>query len=102
MPGLLAMRAANRMSMRQSYRTASRMQRRRSWAQNKMGMRQDFEPAYDDEPGYDDAPQAAAAAPAAPEQPSYIAELEQLAQLRDQGVISNDEFDAKKRTLLGI
>lgn len=101
MPGLLAMRAANRMSMRQSYRTASRMQRRRSWAQNKMGMRQDFEPAYDDEPGYDDAPQAPAA-PAAPEQPAYLAELEQLAALRDQGVISTEEFDAKKKALLGI
>lgn len=99
MPGLLAMRAANRMSMRQSYRTASRMQRRRSWAQNKMGMRQDFEPAYDDEAGYED---SAAAPASAPEQPSYIAELEQLAQLRDQGVISNDEFEAKKRSLLGL
>jgi hypothetical protein len=101
MPGLLAMRAANRMSMRQSYRTASRMQRRRSWAQNKMGMRQDFEPAYDDEAGYDDAGQAPAA-PAAPDQPAYLAELEQLAGLRDQGVISTEEFEAKKKALLGI
>ena len=100
MPGLLAMRAANRMSMRQSYRTASRMQRRRSSAQNKMGMRQDFEPAYDEQ-GYDDAPQAPAA-PAAAEQPAYLAELEQLAALRDQGVISTEEFDAKKKALLGI
>ena len=94
------MRAANRMSMRQSYRTASRMQRRRSYAQNKMGMRQDFEPAGEEE-YYEDAGPAPAA-PAAPEQPAYLAELEQLAALRDQGVISTEEFDAKKKALLGI
>jgi len=100
MPGLLAMRAANRMSMRQSYRTASRMQRRRSAMQQRMGVRQDFEPAGD-EPGYEEAAQAPAA-PAAPAQPTYLAELEQLAALRDQGVISTEEFDAKKKALLGI
>jgi hypothetical protein len=98
MPGLLAMRAANRMSMRQSYRTAARMQRRRSSMQQKMGMRQDFEPAYDDEPGYEEAPQQ----PAAPAQAGYVAELEQLAALRDQGVISSEDFEAKKKSLLGI
>jgi len=94
------MRAANRMSMRQSYRTASRMQRRRSWAQNKAGMRQDFEPAGEEQ--YYEEAGPAPAAPAAPEQPSYLAELEQLAALRDQGVISTEEFDAKKKALLGI
>ncbi len=54
-----------------------------------------------------DAQQAAAAAPppqAAPaaEEPDYMAELQQLAQLRDSGVLTNDEFEAKKRQLLGI
>jgi hypothetical protein len=97
----MAMRAANRMSMRQSYRTAARMQRRRSWAQNKMGVRQDFEGAYDDEPGYDEAPPQQAA-PAAPAEAGYIAELERLASLRDQGIISSEDFEAKKKSLLGI
>jgi hypothetical protein len=32
----------------------------------------------------------------------YTAELEKLAQLRDQGVISADDFEAKKKQLLGI
>jgi hypothetical protein len=32
----------------------------------------------------------------------YTAELEQLAQLRDQGVIMAEDFDAKKKQLLGI
>jgi hypothetical protein len=50
------------------------------------------------------APQAAVAqapAPAAGE-PEYIEELEKLASLRDQGIISADDFEAKKKQLLGI
>jgi hypothetical protein len=37
-----------------------------------------------------------------PAEPEYIGELERLAQLRDQGVITDDDFDAKKKLLLGI
>ena len=49
------------------------------------------------------APQQAAPAPAAPAAaPDYVAELEKLAQLRDQGVITADDFEAKKKQLLGI
>ena len=33
---------------------------------------------------------------------SYLDELQKLAQLRDQGIITNEEFDAKKKQLLGI
>jgi hypothetical protein len=95
--GLLAARAANRMQMRQGYRTMARMQRRRTWAQDRMGMRQDFQPA-----GEEQYEEPAPAGPAEPAQPSYIAELEQLAQLRDQGVISSEDFEAKKKELLGI
>ena len=47
-----------------------------------------------------DAP-ADAAAPAAPEV-SYLDELEKLAALRDQGVISEEDFNAKKKQLLGL
>jgi len=39
--------------------------------------------------------------PSAP-QPDYIAELEKLAGLRDQGIITNEEFEAKKKQLLGL
>jgi hypothetical protein len=90
--GLLADRAAGRMQARQTYRTMSRMQRRRSYIQDKMGMKEDFSSRQ--EP-------AQAAAPAAPE-PEYMGELERLAQLRDQGIISDDDFEAKKKQLLGI
>lgn len=92
--GLMANRAATRMQTRQMYRTASRMQRRRSSMEARTDQRQDFEPAPD--PGA--TPQQAA--PAA--EPSYVAELEQLARLRDQGLVTSEEFDAKKRQLLGI
>lgn len=92
--GLLANRAAARMGARQQYRTMARMQRRRTWAQDRMGMRQDFQPAGDE--GYAEEP----AAPAA--EPDYTTELERLAQLRDQGVITQEDFDAKKHQLLGV
>jgi hypothetical protein len=89
--GLMAARAATRMRSRQQYRTMSRMQRRRSWMEDRMGARQDFEPAgeYEREP-------------AAPAEPDYTAELQRLAQLRDQGVISDEDFEAKKKQVLGV
>jgi membrane protease subunit (stomatin/prohibitin family) len=46
--------------------------------------------------------QQAPAQPAPAAEPDYTAELERLAQLRDQGVITPEDFDAKKRQLLGI
>lgn len=50
------------------------------------------------EQGY--APQAAA--PAAPAEADYMAELEQLAQLKAQGILTDEEFEAKKKQILGI
>ena len=47
--------------------------------------------------------QAAPAAPqAAPADGDYTAELEKLAKLRDEGVITTEDFEAKKKQLLGI
>jgi hypothetical protein len=43
-----------------------------------------------------------AAAPAPAPQESYLDELERLADLRDRGIISDDDFEAKKRQLLGL
>ncbi len=39
---------------------------------------------------------------AAPAEPDYKAELEQLAQLKAQGIITEEEFEAKKKQILGI
>jgi hypothetical protein len=71
------------------------MQRRRSYVQSKTGMREDF--SSRDEPAEATAP-AAAPAP----EPEYVGELERLAQLRDQGIITDEEFEAKKKQILGI
>jgi hypothetical protein len=95
--GLIANRAAMRMRTRQQYRTMSRMQRRRSYVQERMGARQDFAAAGQEPQG---AP-AEAAPPAAP-QADYTAELEKLAKLRDDGIITAEDFEAKKKQLLGI
>jgi hypothetical protein len=48
------------------------------------------------------AQQAAAPAAAAPAEAGYVAELEKLAQLKNQGIITEDEFQAKKAQILGI
>lgn len=42
------------------------------------------------------------AAPAAPAEPDVAAELTKFAALRDQGIITADDFEAKKRQLLGL
>ena len=95
--GLLAERGAQRMQARQTYRTMARMERRRSFVQSKMGMRQDFgrqEQPAEAEP--------ASPAPQAPAEPGYVGELERLSQLRDQDIITDEDFEAKKKQLLGI
>jgi membrane protease subunit (stomatin/prohibitin family) len=45
---------------------------------------------------------AAQQAPAAPAAPDYAAELQQLAALKGQGLITEEEFEAKKKQILGI
>ena len=52
------------------------------------------------EAGYEQT--AAAPLPGAPEEPAYMAELAQLAQLRDQGILTPEEFEAKKKQVLGL
>ena len=69
--------------------------------------RQDQKYARQDREAYEQqmyAQQAAAqqAAPAASAEPDYAAELEKLAQLKNQGILSEEEFEAKKKQILGI
>jgi Short C-terminal domain len=94
--GLMAARAATRMRSRQQYRTMARMQRRRSMIADRMGVRGDFEQPAEEAPAAEPA-----AAPAAAEG-DYTAQLEKLADLRDRGVITPEDFEAKKKQLLGI
>lgn len=43
-----------------------------------------------------------AAPPTQPAQADYITELKRLAELRDMGIVTADEFEAKKKQLLGL
>ncbi|HST16459.1 MAG TPA: SHOCT domain-containing protein [Gaiellaceae bacterium] len=68
---------------------------------------QDQKYAAQDQAEYDQqmaAAQAAAAQQqaAAPAAPDYAAELNQLAQLKAQGILTDEEFEAKKKQILGI
>jgi Short C-terminal domain len=73
---------SNRVSRRQAERWSSQGQRA---------------PAY-----LAETPAAAPAPPAESGGGDYTAELEKLAKLRDDGVISAEDFEAKKKQLLGI
>jgi hypothetical protein len=75
----------------------ARMQRRRSFVQSRLGTKEDF--SSREQPAE---AAAAAPAPAASPEPEYVGELERLSQLRDQGIITNEDFEAKKKQLLGI
>ncbi len=68
-------------------RTSRRTSRRMSAAQ----------PAPQEAP-----PQAAAPTPAAPAQQDDMAEIQQLAKMKDQGILTEEEFQAKKKQILGI
>jgi len=76
-------------------RTARRTVRRQSMIQDaRSGGNAEPEPQYQAPPP--------AAAPPVPAEPDYAAELEKLARLREQGIIDDEEFQAKKKQILGI
>jgi hypothetical protein len=50
----------------------------------------------------DDASAALEATTASASEADYLAELEKLGTLRDQGIITEEEFEAKKKQLLGL
>lgn len=58
--------------------------------------------AAQDQAAYDQDVAAQQAAAAQPTEPDYATELEKLAQLKAQGIITQEEFDAKKRQILGL
>ena len=63
---------------------------------------QDQKYAAQDQAAYDHDQMAAQQAQAQPAAPDYAAELEQLAQLKAQGILTDEEFEAKKKQILGI
>jgi hypothetical protein len=102
--GLMEARMANRMGTRQMYRTANRMERRRARYMGPQyamggGREQVQQEQYEQQAQY---AQPQAPAPASEPTPAYVEELRQLAELQQQGVITQDEFDAKRKQLLGL
>lgn len=79
-------------SRRVSRRTARRTSRRVSRRQGAM---------YDDQ-GYDDEPQQAPPPQAAPAEPDMTEQLQDLAKLHEQGILTDEEFAAKKKEILDI
>lgn len=79
-------------SRRVSRRTARRTTRRVSRRQGAM---------YDDQ-GYDDEPQQAPPPQAAPAEPDMTEQLQDLAKLHEQGILTDEEFAAKKKEILDI
>ena len=63
--------------------------------------RQDQKYAQQDQQAYDQE-MAAQQMAAPPPEPGYAGELEQLAQLKAQGILTEEEFEAKKKQILGI
>jgi hypothetical protein len=47
-------------------------------------------------------PQAAPAPAAAPAPQDDMAQIQQLATMKDQGLLTQEEFEAKKKQILGI
>ena len=73
---------SNRVSRRQAGRWAAQDQ-------------QEYEHQYYQQQAY------AQPAPAAPPVDDQLTRLKQLGDLRDQGILSNEEFEAQKRKILG-
>jgi transcription initiation factor TFIID subunit TAF12 len=97
MPGLVRAMARTAVVAGTATAVSNRVSRRQAGRWEQQAQEQDAQLADQQQQAADQQPP-----PAAPGEPDYMAELEQLAKLRDQGILSNEEFEAKKKQLLGI
>jgi hypothetical protein len=88
-PGLVGMAARTAVVAGTATAVSGRVQRRQ---QNKYAAQDQEYVQQVTEPLQYDAPAA----------PDYAAEIEQLAQLKAQGILTDEEFQAKKKQILGI
>jgi hypothetical protein len=83
---------SNRVSRRQANRWASQEQQQYDEQQQQQYQQQQYQqPAYQEPPP----------APAAPSMDEAIAQIKQLGELKDQGLLTEEEFAAQKARLLG-
>ena len=94
MPGLLRGVARTAVVAGTATGVSNRVSRRQAsrWSQ---------QDAYPPEPEYAAPPPAPAPVAAAPAAPDPIAQLKQLGELRDAGVLTEEEFAAQKARVLG-
>ena len=102
MPGLLRGVARTAVVAGTATAVSGRVRRRqaRRYADSDAEIAAEREQAYEQQVQ----PQAAApaaAAPAAPSENDTITQLEKLGKLRDQGILTDDEFTAEKAKILG-
>jgi len=95
MPGLLRGMARTAVVAGTATAVSNRVSRRQAsrWAQ------QD-DPYGGQQQAYEEPPPPPP--PAAPEAPDPIAQLKQLAALKDQGILTEEEFSAQKAKILGM
>jgi Short C-terminal domain len=99
-PGLVGMAARTAVVAGTATAVSGRVARRQQRKYADQDASYTYQQAAAAEAGMEQA--APAAPPAAPAEPGYMAELEQLAQLKAQGILSDEEFEAKKRQILGL
>lgn len=79
-----------------------RHRQEQKWAGQQQAAMDEQQASYDAGVAAAQQQQAAAAAPAAPAAPDMATQLTELAKLVEQGVLTQDEFEAKKKQILGI
>jgi hypothetical protein len=98
MPGLLRGVARTAVIAGTATAVSNRVSRRQAgrWAEQEQAQASEQQQAYQQQPVY------AAPAPAAPtdDMDSKLAQLKELGQLREQGVLTDAEFEAQKSAIL--
>jgi len=96
MPGLLRGMARTAVVAGTATAVSNRVSRRQAsrWAQQ--DDQQYAQQQYAQQPVYEEPP------PAAAPEPDPIAQLKQLAALKDQGILTEEEFSAQKAKILGM
>ena len=102
MPGLLRGIARTAVVAGTASAVAGRVQRHQAekFASRDAQIAADREQAYEQETAEPDRYPQAAPAPAAGSQPDMIEQLRQLADLRDKGILTDEEFNAQKARIL--
>jgi hypothetical protein len=101
-PGLVGMAARTAVVAGTATAVSGRVARRQQRKYAEQDAQYTYQQAAAAEAGMEQQAYQQAPPPAAQPEPEYMAGLEQLAQLKAQGILSEEEFQAKKKQILGI